>query len=265
MRVRHPFGRRAVSPGAVTVTAEPDTSAAVVAVRGSWNRTLSKDAFLALKRCLSAQPEAVLIDLSGLADPHAASAATWMTAHRVGDAMSPPVQVVACLPPNAVLADRLGRLGAASLLPIFGTVAQARSALADRSPLTDRVRLVLPPDPDTPALARNLVTEACAAWRLPDVLHPGRLVMSELAGNAVEHARTPVTVVVTRRDSGLHLAVCDRDPTLPRLIAPPTAPPGNLWETRGQGLRTVRAAAASWGAMPTADGKIVWATVQPRP
>ncbi|MET0424604.1 MAG: ATP-binding protein, partial [Actinoplanes sp.] len=233
-------------------------------VQGAWSRPLCRDSFLALKTCLGAHPEAVVIDLMGLGDPHAASAATWMTARRVGDAMEPAVQVVAALPPRSVLDDRLGRLGAAYVLPIFGTVAEAHTALARRLAPTDRMRLLLPPEPETPALARNLVTDACAAWGRSDVLHLARLVMSELAGNAVQHARTPIVAVVARRGDGLHLAVCDRDPRLPRLIEAPTDPPGRLWDTPGQGLRTVRAAAAAWGVLPTADGKIVWATVRPR-
>ena len=107
-------------------------------------------------------------------------------------------------------------------------------------------------------------SEACAAWRLPAVLYPARLVMSELAANGVEHSGGPIGVVVARRGPALHLVVADRDPRLPHVIELAEAPPTRLWETRGQGLRTVRAAAAAWGALPTAEGKLVWATVRPR-
>ena len=172
--------------------------------------------------------------------------------------------VVACAPGGAVLADRLHRLGQRRL-PVCPTMPLAEAALAARLAPADRLLLRLPADPDTPALARNLVTEACAAWRLPGVLHPARLVMSELAANAVEHAGgSAVVVAVERRGDGLHLVVADRDPRLPRLIEWPVTPPGRIWESRGQGLRTVRAASAAWGALPTADGKLVWATVRPR-
>ncbi|MEV4343764.1 ATP-binding protein [Actinoplanes sp. NPDC049596] len=262
---RHPFARRIrTHDSGVAVTAEVDNAVTTVTVRGSWGRALSRDAFLALKRSLSGHPDAVIIDLCDLDDPHAASALTWITARRVADAMEPPVHVVACVPPGGVLADRLERLGAAYFLPTYPSHGLARAAVAAGRPLTDQRRLALPPEPDTPALARNLVTDACAAWRVPGgVLYPARLVMSELAGNAVEHARTPIVVVVLRRDDGLHLVVNDRDPRLPTLLPIPKEPPGDLWNTRGQGLRTVQAASAAWGALPTAEGKMVWATVFP--
>ncbi|MFF5077139.1 ATP-binding protein [Actinoplanes sp. NPDC000266] len=261
---RHPFARRPVREGRVAVTADVDNVVTTVTVRGSWGRSLSRDAFLALKRSLGGHPGAVIIDLCDLDDPHAASALTWITARRVADAMDPPVHVVACAPPTGVLADRLERLGAAYYLPTYADQGRARAAVTAARPHTDQRRLALPPDPDTPALARNLVTEACAAWHLPPgVLYPARLVMSELAGNAVEHARTPIVVVVLRRDEGVHLVVNDRDPRLPTLLPIPKEPPGDLWNARGQGLRTVQAASAAWGALPTAEGKMVWATVFP--
>ena len=262
MRARPPYGR-GTRDGTVTVTADAD-DVMVVAVCGSWSRPLSREAFLALKKALSGHPAALVVDLSALDDPHATSAATWTTVRRVADAMEPPVQLVACVPPSSVLADRMRRLGSAYVLPMFADRDRARRAVATGRPLTQQVRLALPVDPDTPALARNLVTEACAAWRLSGVLYPGRLVMSELAGNAVEHARTPIVAVVTRRGTGLHLIVNDRDPRMPHLIESPTEPPGGMWDVRGQGLRNVRAAAAAWGALPTAEGKMVWATVRPR-
>jgi hypothetical protein len=252
--------------GSVTVAADLQAATAVLAVCGAWSRVLSRDTFLGLRRCFGQHPTGVVLDLRALDDRHAASATTWLTARRVGDAMEPPVQVVACVPGGAVLADRLRRLGGPPHLPVFPTMPLAEAALAARSPAaTDRLLRRLPAHPDTPALARNLVTEACAAWRLREVLHPARLVMSELAGNAVEHAGgSEIVVVVERRGDAVHLVVADGDPRPPRLIEWPSTPPGSVWDSRGQGLRTVRAAAAAWGVLPTADGKLVWATVRPR-
>ncbi len=251
--------------GSVTVTADLQTATATVAVCGPWGRALSRDTFLGLRRCLGEHPAGVVLDLRALDDRHAASVTTWLTARRVGDAMEPPVQMVACVPGEAVLADRLHRLGAARHLPVFATLPQAVAALTASLKPADRLLLRLPADPDTPALARNLVTEACAAWRLSGVLYPARLVMSELSANAVEHAGgSSIVVAVERRGDGLHLAVADSDPRPPRLREWPTTPPGSRWESRGQGLRTVRGAAAAWGVLPTADGKLVWASVRPR-
>ncbi|GAA0487157.1 hypothetical protein Ade02nite_11150 [Paractinoplanes deccanensis] len=264
MRVRHPLPRHhSHTGGSVEVSADVDCALTLVTVRGSWSNALRRDVFVCLKKALGEHPTGLVVDLSALDDPHASGLTTWLTMSQVAGAMQPPVRIVACLPSATVLADRLHRLGGANFLPTFETVAEARAACLAGVPATDRVRLQLPPDPDTPALARNLVTEACGAWRLPDVLYPGRLVMSELAANAVEHARTQITVVVSRRGNGLHLVVRDRDPRLPRIIEPPT-PPVDRWEVRGMGLRAVQAASAGWGALPCAEGKMVWATIRPR-
>ncbi|MBB4690146.1 hypothetical protein BKA14_000294 [Actinoplanes abujensis] len=265
MRGRHAPGRhdpRDVS-GAVAVTADADSAVTVVTVHGTWGTPLRREAFTAVKKALSEHPAALVVDLCDLIDAKAASASAWLTVSQVGTTMEPAVRVAACLPPGAPLTRRLGRLGAPYFLPVFDNLSQAEAAVLTGGPLADRLRLELPPHPDSPALARNLVSQACSAWGLPEVLYPARLVMSELAANAAEHAATPFHVVVVRRGSGLHLIVADGEPRMPHLVDPPRDPPGNLWDVRGQGLRTVQAASAGWGALPTRTGKMVWATVRP--
>lgn len=137
------------------------------------------------------------------------------------------------------------------------------AALAAGGQLTDRLRLPLPPEPASAVAARDAVTEACSRWGLTRLLRPARLVVSELVANAVEHAGTPIDVVISRlgtdgRVAGLHLAVYDRDPRLPR--QPPPGDPGPL-DQRGLGLHVVDAAAHAWGARPARGGKMVWAAL----
>ncbi|MCO8271073.1 ATP-binding protein [Actinoplanes sp. TRM 88003] len=257
------MGSRHSSGGSVVVTADADNAVTIVTVRGIWGTALRSDAFIAVRKVLGEHPAALILDLCECNDRHAAGASTWLTVCRVAAAMMPPVRVAACLQPRSALNGRLVRMGGSYFLPLFSDLAGAAAAVRAGGPVTDRLRLSLPPHPDTPALARNLVTDACSAWGLPEVLYPARLVMSELAGNAVEHARTPIAVIVVRRGVGLHLMVCDGDPRLPRVIDQTKEPPGSLWDLRGQGLRIVRTAAAAWGALPTRDGKMVWATIHP--
>lgn len=253
--------------GGVTVVADIDTAIVVMAVHGPWTRHLTRDAFAGFKKCLSEHPAALVLDLRTLSDPRAASVATWITAHQVAAAMDPPVQVTVCLPADTALAGRLHRLRPSGVLSMYANVAQACTAAISLAPRSERLRLHLAPDPDAPALARDLVTDACAVWRLPALLHPGRLVVSELTANAAQHARTPIIVRLSPRAGGLHLAVGDGDPRLPRLRQPrpeSSTPARSLYEEPGQGLRLVDAAATRWGALPTRDGKIVWATLYPR-
>jgi hypothetical protein len=122
--------------------------------------------------------------------------------------------------------------------------------------------VALAPEPDAASLARTLVADACLAWRLPELLHPARRVMSELILNAVEHAGTDVVVTITRRGNRLHLAVSDGDPRLPRLRVPAPVRRGAPLDERGRGLQVVQAAATGWGTVRTPTGKIVWAVVQ---
>jgi hypothetical protein len=67
---------------------------------------------------------------------------------------------------------------------------------------------------------------------------------------------------VSRRGTGLTLAVRDGSPVLPGLRPSAAAdpPPGG----GGRGLQLVHRAAAAWGALPTHDhdGKVVWATLR---
>ena len=129
----------------------------------------------------------------------------------------------------------------------------------------DGSRMVLPlsPDPDAPALARDLIGDACRVWQLPEVFYPGRLVMSELVTNAVEHARARISVVVTSRAGGLLVAVEDDCPALPRLIDQEPPRRGHPLNERGRGLRTVQATATRWGVLPLVNGKLVWALIRP--
>lgn len=123
--------------------------------------------------------------------------------------------------------------------------------------------LALAPGPDAASLAGTLVADACRAWRLPELLHPARRVMSELVLNAVEHAGTELVVTISRHGDGLHLAVADGDPRLPRLRAPARVRRDAPLDERGRGLRVVQAAATGWGVERTPTGKVVWAAVRP--
>ena len=126
----------------------------------------------------------------------------------------------------------------------------------------DRRQVWLAPEADAPGLARAMVTDACHAWDLPRLLHPARLVMSELALNAVEHAGTSLIAAVERRGAELYLAVSDGAVRPPRLRGPAVPRDGAPLDDRGLGLWTVQATAAAWGATTTTTGKVVWAVLR---
>jgi len=78
------------------------------------------------------------------------------------------------------------------------------------------------------------------------------LLVSEVASNAVLHARSPFTVTVERDGSNLRVAVSDNSAVLPVVK--------NLSNeaTTGRGLRILGALAQDWGVEPDGDGKTVW-------
>jgi hypothetical protein len=259
----HRFGNRDDGQRTLTAASEVDGAVTVLTPHGQWDWRLFLDLYAGVHQHLAEYPPALIIDLHDLVDPTTASAPLWLTARRNGAAMRPTVQVALCLPPRTPLADRLHRLGAKRFLPVYDTVPQARTALASGAALTDRLQQRLPPEPDSARRARLMVADACHGWHLSHLRDRAQLVISELVSNATEHARTDMLVTVSRRGTGLYLAVRDGSPQLPQPWPPESAAAGDSPPAGGRGLLIVSGAAA-WGALPTpqGDGKVVWATLR---
>jgi two-component sensor histidine kinase len=97
---------------------------------------------------------------------------------------------------------------------------------------------------------RQLITQIAEVP--PD--HDAVLVVSELAANAVKHARTPFQVAITA-DEPIRIEVIDQAPITPAVTDP---------SKHGWGMRIVRQLSDRWGVdQIEGDGKIVWAEVSP--
>jgi len=106
----------------------------------------------------------------------------------------------------------------------------------------------------SPADARRFVTDGLIAWGLGDLADDAAIVATELATNAVVHARSDFTVTVSRRPDGrVRVAVGDEStlPPLPRRPAP--------FDGSGRGLGMIEAIAVMWGVDLVPAGKVVWA------
>jgi anti-sigma regulatory factor (Ser/Thr protein kinase) len=105
-----------------------------------------------------------------------------------------------------------------------------------------------------PRSARHFVTDALTGWGHAGVLlEDAQLLVTELATNAVVHARSPFSVVARADGSCLRLSVHDASTVRPTIrIDGPTV-------SSGRGIRLVAALSADWGVDVTADGKTVWA------
>ena len=105
-----------------------------------------------------------------------------------------------------------------------------------------------------PRAARHFVIETLIAWGYPHLVDNAAVVTSELATNAVLHARTDFTVTICRRPDGT-IRVAVRDSSL----SPPQPRQARPFDGSGRGLRLVEAMAAGWGADLLPAGKVVWA------
>jgi hypothetical protein len=151
----------------VTAEAAEDGAVSVLTVRGSWDAQLSLNASVTLRRCFTEHPDGLIVDLSGLRDPHSESVPIWMTARAFAASLDPPVHLALCVPPDLPLADRMQGLGAGRYLPVYANVRQARVALTGRIPGDQRLSLTLRPDPEAPSLATWPATRACpGGWSI---------------------------------------------------------------------------------------------------
>jgi hypothetical protein len=90
---------------------------------------------------------------------------------------------------------------------------------------------------------------------LPDLVDDLMLAVSELATNAVQHARTPFTVTLQRHGASVLIAVKDGSTETP---APADA---HLLDLGGRGLSIVACLSRDWGVIAGHDGtKSVWAS-----
>lgn len=119
----------------------------------------------------------------------------------------------------------------------------------DRSPV-QAVRQ-FEPVPSEVAEARCFLSETLSrwGWRSPDA----ELLVSELATNAVLHARSEFEVCLLLADRTLRVEVVDRNSRLP---TPANVSPGAF---SGRGLLLVEALSRSWGVRSHSDeGKALW-------
>lgn len=116
-----------------------------------------------------------------------------------------------------------------------------------------------PAQSDAPRAARGFVAEALRQWgHSGTLLEDSQLVVSELATNAVVHARSAFSVVARREGSGVRLSVHDLSTAQPVLRCTP-----DVLAPSGRGLQLVAHITSEWGVETTSAGKAVWAELQP--
>ena len=122
-------------------------------------------------------------------------------------------------------------------------------------------RWVLPsvePRADRVPYLRRQVERVLHLWRLDELAWQVELVVTELATNAVRHARTLFTVAMTWDGRRLRIEVSDAHPVPPE---PRDGVPADA--TGGRGLLLVEQLADRWGYDPHERGKTIWCDLVP--
>ncbi|MDX2931791.1 ATP-binding SpoIIE family protein phosphatase [Streptomyces ipomoeae] len=110
----------------------------------------------------------------------------------------------------------------------------------------------LPDDPQAAGQARQHVREQLAVWGLDDLTMTTELLVSELVGNVVRHAKGPIRIRLVRSRS-LICEVYDGSLSTPRIRR------AAYMDEGGRGLYLVSELCRRWGARYLAGGKCIWA------
>jgi hypothetical protein len=102
----------------------------------------------------------------------------------------------------------------------------------------------LPAEPASVGQARRFVRGVLADWKLESLVDTVTLLTSELATNAVLHARTGFAVVVSLSGREVRVDVLDGSAVTPRSRQP------SLTAATGRGVNMVAALADHWGPTP---------------
>ncbi len=102
--------------------------------------------------------------------------------------------------------------------------------------------------------AREFVQLHLLGHGLSHLAEDVRLVVSELATNAIQHTQLPFTVLLQREGPSVTLTVRDFSPLVPVLTT------ADRWDPGGRGLVIVDVVSDDWGVTHNRDGsKSVWA------
>jgi anti-sigma regulatory factor (Ser/Thr protein kinase) len=108
-----------------------------------------------------------------------------------------------------------------------------------------------PMDAQSVAAARRFVGQAIGHCD-PDTVDVARLLTSELATNALVHARSAFEVIASEYDGTVHVEVRDAcaSPPMPVSVKPT--------DEHGRGIQLLRALSTEWGVVDNPAGKTVW-------
>ncbi|MGV9266955.1 SpoIIE family protein phosphatase [Kitasatospora sp. NPDC003701] len=178
---------------------------------------------------------------------------------RLADLLDRTTGTAGRLPPDAdhdAVANHLDLMGDAlvsDLVPAQQTCDDAALLIArlHRLPSQDVASWLLPDTAMAAGEARQYTRDQLAVWDLDELAMTTELVVSELVGNVVRHAKGPVRLRLLRSDV-LICEVSDGSLTTPHIRRAATTDEG------GRGLQLIEALAHRWGTRHESTGKCIW-------
>ncbi|MEO7061764.1 MAG: MEDS domain-containing protein [Lapillicoccus sp.] len=133
-----------------------------------------------------------------------------------------------------------------------------RSSPVTSAPQHLRPWKVLVPVPEAVGAARAFVGDVLGHWgEASEQVDDAVLLASEMATNAVIHARSPFRISVAKSGEGITVAVQDVADRRPQLGT------GDTRSDTGRGLAIVAALSTGWGCDDVPSGKVVWSELSP--
>lgn len=237
-------------PTDVRCLVESDERYALVRLVGVLDLPAAASVRRVLLTCLADQPEAVVVDVSELRVQEPAALSIFSAVAREAAEWSAG-QLLLWAPHDP---DGMWQKSDVVLSP----TQQAALAQLGAPPPISRLGAALDPVVGASRQARELVTEACGRWDLPELAGSACIAVTEMVNNVVAHAGTPMNVWLTLRGGSLQIAVRDYSPEAPKYagLVSPTSP-------GGRGLLLISTVARRWGSTQLDRGKVVWAVLHP--
>jgi STAS domain len=237
----------AIMPSEIGFLVDEGQAYPVVRITGVLDAETAAATRSALVDVLAQGPEALVVDVSGVTTGGPAAVELLREVARANEDW-PAAHLALCCADVDVWR--------ASGLPVWPSPADAFAALGTPDHAR-HLHVALEPVVGAARRARELVTEACGRWELPELAGPACIVVTEMVNNVVVHAKTPMIVLLARQGDSMSVAVRDHSSAQPRFTGP-VAPTSY----GGRGLLLIDSMARRWGNLALVDGKVVWALLE---
>jgi anti-anti-sigma regulatory factor len=200
------------------------------------------------------QPQAVVVDISGLRVPRSSAYAAFTSARWQISRWPEVALVLVCMHPE-------GRHGLrhrviSRSMPVYASLNEALEEVDAQGPRQVRRRATFALSGDDAGLqmGRAWVTLKLLEWSHDDLIPIAKVVVTELVTNVLVHTASEPVVRLEATNAKVTIAVEDDCPK--PAVLPDVTKHGVL-----SGLHIVSAMSRGWGSLPTPTGKAVWATI----